>query len=57
MKSTISISNLYFYNNYNSNKLECGNLKLQNDISISVSNSNFTSNMCEGNGGAMYRNK
>jgi len=50
-KSGLSISDLTYSNNCNNNKYECGNIYLQNDFSLSVSNSSFTSNYSEGDGG------
>jgi len=52
-KSSVSISNLIYSNNYNNNNHECGNLNFQNEISLSISNSNFTANTSEGNGGTI----
>ncbi|OUM69480.1 hypothetical protein PIROE2DRAFT_2569 [Piromyces sp. E2] len=52
-KSNITIMNANFENNINNNKFECGNLQFNNNITISVTNSNFINNQCKNNGGAI----
>ncbi|ORY47563.1 hypothetical protein LY90DRAFT_10045 [Neocallimastix californiae] len=53
IKSKVTIENLNFNNNFNSNKFECGNIHFKNDVNLSVLNSNFTSNQCKSNGGVI----
>ena len=48
------ISNITLNKSTNNNRLKCGNLHFQNNITISIINSNFNENTCKGNGGVMY---
>jgi len=49
----MTISNLRFSNNNNNNKLNCGNIQFNNDITVNIENSEFKQNHCKSNGGAM----
>ncbi|OUM61998.1 hypothetical protein PIROE2DRAFT_62167 [Piromyces sp. E2] len=52
-ESSVEIKNINFNNNKNINKMECGNLYFENDVAISISDSIFTNNFSEGNGGVI----
>ncbi|ORX53799.1 hypothetical protein BCR36DRAFT_396482 [Piromyces finnis] len=49
-KSHVTITNINFSNNTNYNKYSCGNIRFQNNISLSILNSKFNNNYNEGNG-------
>jgi len=48
------LSNINISNNINKNKLSCGNINFQNDISSIISNCTISNNRSLGNGGGMY---
>ncbi|OUM69251.1 hypothetical protein PIROE2DRAFT_2960, partial [Piromyces sp. E2] len=50
-KTISSFSNINLNNNINSDRLECGNIHLQNDVTFYLNNSNFIGNINKGNGG------
>jgi len=53
-KSLININNLYFFNNENTDKFDCGCIRFKKYIDLTISNSVFHNNHSKSNGGAMY---
>ncbi|OUM68068.1 hypothetical protein PIROE2DRAFT_4352 [Piromyces sp. E2] len=49
----LSISKINFTNNKNTDKFGCGNLQFNNNIDLSIQNSNFYKNICKKNGGTI----
>ncbi|ORX56013.1 hypothetical protein BCR36DRAFT_175699 [Piromyces finnis] len=51
--SNVLISGLNYSHNINSNKSTCGNIHFSNNLKVSINKSNFTTNICNGNGGIL----
>lgn len=50
-------SNITFNENTNNNKVKCGQIHFQKNITVSIINSKFIENTSKGNGGVLYEVK